>query len=31
VNDIWRISAGEKVVFELNSFEMPVGTSGRKF
>ena len=31
VNDIWGIHAGEKVVLELNSSGMPVGTSGRKF
>ena len=31
MNDIWGISAGEKVVLELNSSKMPVGTSGRKF
>ena len=31
MNDIWGIPAEEKVVLELNSSGMPVGTSGRKF
>jgi hypothetical protein len=31
VNDIWGIPTGEKVVLELNSSGMPIGTSGRKF
>ena len=28
---MWGIPVGEKVVLELNSFRMPVGTSNKKF
>jgi hypothetical protein len=31
VRDIWEIPHGEKVVLELNSAEMPIGTSDKKF
>jgi hypothetical protein len=31
VRDIWGIPLGEKVVLELNSAGMPIGTSGKKF
>ena len=31
VNNIWGIPIEKKVVLELNSCEMPLGTSGKKF